>query len=315
MVLRPGQAPEHRRFYELPEILDASDMLVWNESRVEPRRLFLERNTGARIEALFLEHRPTTDLPRRWACMMRNIQRVQNGEFLIEPSSGVEFQFFRGQNDVFLSPPSDLMLSDFLEAHGQMPIPPYLNRPEMAEDRIRYQTVYAQTESLRSSAAPTAGLHFTDNVIRKIKDRSIPIVSLQLSVGTGTFAPLSEENLQQEKLHPETYYLPEQSVASIEAHKGRLISVGTTTLRALESNYRLHGRFKPGQYETTAFFRPPQTIGSIQGLITNFHLPGSSLLMLVCAFGGTDRIMQAYKEAIDMKYRFYSYGDAMLVFA
>ncbi|MCB1137107.1 MAG: tRNA preQ1(34) S-adenosylmethionine ribosyltransferase-isomerase QueA [Leptospiraceae bacterium] len=335
--------PEHRQFFELPELLEPSDILVWNDTMVEPRRVRLERKTGAKMEALFLEpesisgepnsaeHGPHSIARTRsneaWSCLIRNA-KARSGEFLIHSPSGVEFRFIRkkttsesGSNeDFYLIAPDGLNMHNFFLEHGEMPIPPYLGREEEGLDRLRYQTVYAAAKSrgsleYSSAAAPTAGLHFTAELIEKLKNKGIRICSVQLAVGLGTFSPLQEENLRRKELHRERFALPEETAELLNRKDGRVIAIGTTTLRALESNIRQFGKFQSGHFETSAFYHPPDTIQSIQGLITNFHLPGSSLLLLVAAFAGKQRILEAYRTAIEKEYRFYSYGDAMLVFA
>ncbi|MBI41772.1 MAG: tRNA preQ1(34) S-adenosylmethionine ribosyltransferase-isomerase QueA [Leptospiraceae bacterium] len=363
MLIQPESAPgvelQHRQFFELDQLLEPDDILVWNDTLVEPRRILLNRKSGARIEALFLEPAEpsgsqtldkyptvpgkessaefTADSTERrdpiphaaermgqegktWNCLIRNAARIKQNEVLIEPVSGMGFRFFRqtqnqDQQAFFLSPVTNLDMHSFFLKHGQMPIPPYLGREEQESDRNRYQTVFSGSPTLTSAAAPTAGLHFTAELIQRLESRGVRIASVRLAVGLGTFAPLSEENLKRKQLHAERFSMPAGTAELLNNPGGRIIAVGTTTLRALESNIRDHGSFIPGDFETRAFFHPPDRIQSIQGLITNFHLPGSSLLMLVAAFAGRDRILQAYLRAIENRYRFYSYGDAMLVFA
>ncbi|MBU43586.1 MAG: tRNA preQ1(34) S-adenosylmethionine ribosyltransferase-isomerase QueA [Spirochaetaceae bacterium] len=321
--------PENRSFFELDQILEPSDILVWNDTLVEPRRVFLQRSTGARIEALFLEPvqsdpsrsvAPAPEGSQSWSCLIRNASRIKQEELLIEPQSQRNFRFLRltdsaNNHSFFLQPEPGLNMHEFFLNYGQMPIPPYLGREEEAGDRNRYQTVYAGDQDLTSAAAPTAGLHFSAPLIDRLKDRGIRIASVRLAVGLGTFAPLTGENLRKGELHEERFSMPETTATLLNHPAGRIIAVGTTTLRALESNLREYQRFEPGTFQTRAFFKPPDRIRSIQGLITNFHLPGSSLLMLVSAFAGTERILHAYRQAVEDRYRFYSYGDAMLVFA
>lgn len=346
-----GAHPEHRQFFELPELLHPSDILVWNDTMVEPRRVHLQRKTGAKMEALFLdteslspealsraltsEQEEAQSIPGSasavaWSCLIRNA-KARSGEELIHSESGVVFRFLRykeklkegesGEKESFyLLAPDDLDMHDFFLKHGEMPIPPYLGRREEEQDRIRYQTVFAGEGNARSrqytsAAAPTAGLHFTTELIERLREKGIRICSVQLAVGLGTFSPLQEENLKRKELHKERFALPEETARLLNRKDGRIIAIGTTTLRALESNFRQFGRFQPGHFETSAFFHPPDTIQSIQGLITNFHLPGSSLLLLVAAYAGKERILGAYRTAMEKQYRFYSYGDAMLVFA
>ena len=321
-----------RRFADLPGLLEPGDLLVVNNTRVSHRRLELRRSTGARIEALFLRPLTNDGPPEAWACLIRGLAKLKDGERLQAPG-GLEFAFVRvptieageaGGNGVLrpVLPGSDEPAwQDATEAeayfadHGQVPIPPYLGRVAGEDDRRRYQTIYADRPG--SVAAPTAGLHFTQSIIEEIRARDIEIVSVELEIGYGTFAPLSAENFTSGRLHQETYQISTETADRLN-RPGRRIAVGTTALRALEANIREQhpgndGPFTAGRYSTGIFLHPPDHIHSVDGLITNFHLPESSLLMLVACFTGRERVLAAYRHAVRGEYRFFSYGDAMLL--
>jgi len=204
-------------------------------------------------------------------------------------------------------------LLDFLERYGSPPLPPYITARKLDRDKSRYQTVYAKTAG--SVAAPTAGLHFTEELLHDLALKGIQTARILLHVGPGTFLPVREEDVRAHRMEREFYEIPDQAAESIQQaldEKRRLIAVGTTTVRALESA-AMTGELKPGREETELFIKPGYSFKVIDGLVTNFHLPGSTLLMLVCAFAGIDFVMQAYKEAVREEYRFYSYGDACLI--
>lgn len=327
----PAASPdfEDRQFAELPGLLEPGDLLIVNNTRVSHRRLELRRSTGARIEALFLGPLASDDPPDAWACLIRGLAKLKDGERLEAPG-GVEFAFVRvptieaqrpaGGNGILqpLRPGTDMpawanaaAAEAYFAIHGQVPIPPYLGRSADDSDTRRYQTVYADRPG--SVAAPTAGLHFTQSIIEEIRAREIEIVSVELEIGYGTFAPLAQENFDSGRLHREMYHI-NQATAERLNRPGRRIAVGTTALRALEANHRDHdGTFTAGRFNTDIFLRPPDHIGAVDGLITNFHLPESSLLMLVACLTGRERILAVYRRAVQQEYRFFSYGDAMLL--
>lgn len=321
------------RFEDLPRLLSPGDTLILNNTRVSKRRLLLRRENGATLPALFLE--PTAD--GCWACLIRGSGRLKKGELLRLPGSeATTGLIYRGRENPsadsiytnspvsyleFASLDSDsprpLRLSaveaePFFESHGMVPLPDYLKRKAEPEDADRYQTIYARGSG--SVAAPTAGLHFSRELLAALREKDIDIAELELVVGYGTFAPLRESNFARGRLHREIYSLSAQCARQLNSSRGRRIAVGTTTLRALESNFReAGGEFRSGSFETTLFIRPPDSIQSAAGLITNFHLPKSSLFLLVCAFAGREFLQRAYRHAVFERYRFYSYGDAMLI--
>ncbi|MBX7058513.1 MAG: tRNA preQ1(34) S-adenosylmethionine ribosyltransferase-isomerase QueA [Leptospirales bacterium] len=326
MVLRPqadgcGATIEHRRFHELPELLSPEDLLILNSARVSPRRVALRRRSGAAIEALFLENNGNG----AWRTLLRGRRKLADQE-LLELANPLQPVYFRFLGAASEHPAESLLLpldtrgeaawpdlaaaESFFQHCGEAPLPPYLRRRADDSDRIRYQTVYAVAPG--SVAAPTAGLHFTPELLARLKERGIHTAAVALQIGYGTFAPLTESHFTEGQLHAERVTISAEFAEAYNSSRGRKVAVGTTSLRAVESWRRQEG-VAPGDFETRLFLRPPDTIQSIDALITNFHLPGSSLLMLVACAVGVDTLMKAYREAIAEKYRFFSYGDAMLI--
>ena len=312
----------------LPQILSAGDLLIFNNTRVSARRLRLQRRSGARIEAVFLEE----TVPGHWSVLLRGAAKVRPQEELVLEGAEdvpVRFRFERepgqGPGNCLLIPvnpggtaawQSPVDSEAFFAAHGELPIPPYLGRPAQAIDQERYQTILA--EETGSVAAPTAGLHFSDELLAQLAAGGVEETRLELLIGYGTFAPLTPENFARGELHREFYRIPDPCARAYAGAHGRRIAVGTTTLRALESERRAappdsDAPLRPGLHSTTLFVRPPDPVRSADALITNFHLPRSSLLLFVAAFAGEALLMEAYAHALQAEYRFYSYGDAMLI--
>jgi S-adenosylmethionine:tRNA ribosyltransferase-isomerase len=294
--------PVHRRFRELPGLLRRDDVLVLNETRVLPARLELRRASGGAVEALLVRREGGA-----WRALVRPAKRVRDGEVLEGREGGftVRVRAPAGGEALVEFPGRD---GEEVMAHwGQVPLPPYVRRDPTDDDRVRYQTVYARVEG--AVAAPTAGLHFDEDVLRRIEERGVPIARLVLHVGPGTFRPLPEGPLDGHRLDAEPYEIPEATWAAVESARaaaGRVVAVGTTVVRALETaaaTGELRGT-------TDLFVSPPFEFRRVDALVTNFHLPRSSLLCLVAAFSGRERILAAYREAVDAGYRFYSYGDA-----
>jgi S-adenosylmethionine:tRNA ribosyltransferase-isomerase len=272
-------------------------------------RVFATRRTGGAVELLILDPGPG-----KVRALAKPARRLKDGEILtldrgghatVNRPTGVDHILVE-----FDRPPSEVM-----SQQGQMPLPPYLERAAEASDLVRYQTVYSGP--LGAVAAPTAGLHFTPTLLKALKNKGIQFAKVTLHVGIGTFRPVRQEDIDKGSLHTERYIVPQATVEAIKATRargGRVIAVGTTATRALESA-TLAGKRCPtaSEGETTLFIRPPHTFRCIDGLITNFHLPRSSLLMLVASLIGKDRLFEAYEHAIRSDYRFYSYGDAMLI--
>ena len=301
----PSGPPVHRAFGELPSLLRAGDLLVLNETRVIPARLFAERASGGRTEVFLV--RPEGDA---WRALLRPRKRLREGETLTGGAGAftVEIRAFDGDEAIVaVASPGGLDTFEVLERHGSVPLPPYVRRDATPDDRERYQTVYARVPG--AVAAPTAGLHFDDDGLAAVAAAGVDIVRLVLHVGLGTFRPLPDGDLAGHRLHPERYEIsPAAWDRILETGRagGRIVAVGTTVVRALEScaaSGRLAG-------DTDLFIRPPYEFRVVDALVTNFHLPRSSLLCLVAAFAGRDRILDAYREAVRRRYRFFSYGDA-----
>jgi len=318
---RATGALEHRAFADLPELLRPGDLLVTNRSRVFPARL-LGRRPGGGAAELLLVRRLEPDL---WEAMVRPGRRLRPG-VVVDVAPGLSVRI-EGPEAVPLSAddrPSPLrrvrLLLDGLDAetalerHGHVPLPPYIRRADAPSDRDRYQTVYAREAG--SVAAPTAGLHFTTALLERLRERGIEHAELVLHVGPGTFRPVEDHDVREHRVDPERFAVPEATAAAVDrarAEGRRVVAVGTTVTRALESALDPGGRLQAGEGETALVIVPGFRFRAVDALVTNFHLPRSSLLLLVSAFGGRERVLGAYAEAVRQRYRFYSYGDAMLL--
>jgi len=303
----------HRAFADFPEYLSAGDLLVVNDTKVFPARLIGKKaGTGGEVEIFLLS--PSTD--GTWEALSRPARRLKTGT-VVEFGDGilrVEIVDKGGHGRVRVSLNADIPLEEAIDAVGKTPLPPYIRRDPSEDDRERYQTVYARERG--SVAAPTAGLHFNKRVLEEITSRGISQASVTLHVGIGTFRPLSTDEAERDTLHDEYCTVPASTVDRIRECKrngGRVFAVGTTTTRALEAAASGSGGLKPYEGWTDIFIKPPHSFKTIDCLLTNFHLPRSSLLMMVSAFAGRERILAAYEEAVSERYRFYSYGDAMLI--
>lgn len=324
LVHRSPHTLHHARFQQLPEFLRPHDLLVLNNSRVFPARLRGHKETpqGARIEALLLEPDP----PGGWWTLLRPGKRIRPGSTLVFPGHPLSLQGVvhskseEGAYRIEFTPPDAVL--PYAEQHGEIPLPPYINRSQPnPQDRDRYQTVYAQTPG--SVAAPTAGLHFTPELLSRIRNLGCRLASVTLHVGLGTFLPVKTDSPLDHRMHEESYVVPEETALAIQETRslgGRVIAVGTTTLRVLESVARQHqGQVLPQSGRTRLFLYPPADFHVVNGLITNFHLPQSTLLMLVSAFAspgatsGRRQMLDAYAHALKEGYRFFSYGDAMFI--
>ncbi|HEY3487031.1 MAG TPA: tRNA preQ1(34) S-adenosylmethionine ribosyltransferase-isomerase QueA [Gammaproteobacteria bacterium] len=300
---------EDRLFSELPGLLRSGDLLVLNDSRVFPARLYGQKTSGGSIEILIER---LLDSHRAWT-HIRASKSPKPGSTLLLPEQ-VRAEVLARKDDLYeLHFHCKEPLLDYLERCGQIPLPPYIERTPEAADRERYQTVFARTAG--AVAAPTAGLHFDRPLLQSLRDRGINSVYVTLHVGAGTFQPVRTENISEHRMHSEYIRVSAEScdrIRETSAAGGRIIAVGTTVVRSLETA-AADGQLKPFAGETNLFITPGYRFKVIDVLLTNFHLPRSSLLMLVCAFGGYERVMQAYRYAIGARYRFFSYGDAMLL--
>ena len=324
MVLdRVGKSIEHKYFYDIIDYLNPGDCLVVNESKVVPARFYLRRASGAQVEGLFL--RISED--GNWEVMLKNAGRVKDNEtlYMVLPEMDLcdtspQFQAIgRTEEGYWLLTPPDNNFQAILEQYGSTPLPPYIRREKRnvseEADRKRYQTVFA--ESAGSVAAPTAGLHFDDELLKRLSDKGVRMAKVTLHVGPGTFKPVDAERLEDHKMHSEWYSIDEANAAEINRASAdsscRVVAVGTTSVRTLETCADANGQVAAGSGWTDIFIMPGYKFRIVKGLITNFHLPGSTLLALVSAFYGLDETMAAYNNAVEEKYRFYSYGDAMMI--
>ena len=301
-------------FRDLPDLLEPGDLLVVNRSRVFPARLLGRRADGGSAEILLL--RPLGD--SCWEALVRPGRRLRTGhEVRVSADLAVRIESEplgpEGRRRVrVLVAAQDAEV--WLERAGHVPLPPYIRRPDRSLDRARYQTIFARESG--SVAAPTAGLHFTPELLHRLHDRGIERAEILLHVGPGTFRPVQADRVEDHRLEAEPYFIPSATAAAIAAarHRGRrVVAVGTTTTRALEASASRHGRVTPEAADTDLVIVPGFRFAAVDALITNFHLPRSSLLLLTCAFAGREAILAAYRHAIETGYRFYSYGDAMLM--
>ena len=304
---------KHKIFKDIIDYLEPNDCLVINDTKVIPARLIGERvGTGATIEVLLLKRKP--DEKDIWEVLVKPGKKAKVGteisfgdgklvakviDIVEEGNRLIQFSY----SGIF---------EEILDELGQMPLPPYITHK--LEDKTRYQTVYAKYEG--SAAAPTAGLHFTKELLEKIKEKGVTIASVTLHVGLGTFRPVKEENILEHHMHSEFYMINEEAAQKINETKkngGRIIAVGTTSTRTLESAAKVDGTIEASSGWTEIFIYPGYKFKSIDGLITNFHLPESTLIMLISALAGREQVLHAYATAVEEKYRFFSFGDAMFI--
>ena len=312
MVLsKDNNSIEHKHFYDLCSYLKKGDLLILNDSRVLPARLYGEKcGTGAAIEFLLLEQKGD----KLWEIICRPGKKAREGSEFTFGEGRLKATVIEVKEDgnrvVKFECNGNLFTA--LEEIGQMPLPPYITKK--LEDKERYQTVYSREPG--SAAAPTAGLHFTSEMLEEIKSIGVNIGYVTLHVGLGTFRPVKVDNVLEHKMHSEHYHLPAETAELInktKAEGGRVISVGTTSCRTVESVATFNGKITESDGYTDIFIYPGYKFKVLDGLITNFHLPESTLIMLVSAFYGYDKTMAAYKNAVEEKYRFFSFGDAMLI--
>jgi len=328
-VDRASGRVDHRRFAELPTLLRAGDLLVVNDTLVFPARLIGVRLPGGGAAECFLI-RPA-EAPDTWIALVHPGQRLREGSRMVFThrslgeggfksgphclNAEVIGRHFHGRRTVRLWTDDGSPVRDTIDAIGHVPLPPYIKRPDIAADRDRYQTVYARERG--SIAAPTAGLHFTPAILDELRARGVERASVTLHVGYGTFQPIRVDLVEDHRMEAEHYEVTPETAAllSTAMREGRrIVAVGTTSSRTLESLAVTHdGTVAAGSGETALFIHPGHQFKLVSGLMTNFHLPRSSLLMLVSAFGGREHILAAYREAVANRYRFYSYGDAMLI--
>lgn len=315
---RADKTIEHKHFFDITDYIDDNCVLVLNNTKVLPARLYGKKEeTGAKIEVLLLEPKENN----QWSCLIKPSKRVKENT-IITISEDLKIKTIQKLEDagewlIELQYNGDLF--DILHKVGNIPLPPYIERKLQSEeikqfDKERYQTVYAKDEG--SVAAPTAGLHFTKEILNKLKEKGVELIYVTLNVGMGTFRPVKCENILDHKMHSETFEITKDAADRINAAKQqgkKIIAVGTTTVRTLETAYQKYGCIKACHDHSELFIYPPYEFKVVDELITNFHLPKSTLLMLVSALAGKDFIFKAYQEAIKNKYRFFSYGDCMFI--
>lgn len=311
-------AIDHRRFHELPRLLRSPDLLVVNDTRVVPARLIGRKPTGGRVELLLLERVGPPEEDATWRCMLGASRKPEPGA-RIELGEELSARLVRREDEhwiVRLESP-DGRPEDRLERVGRMPLPPYIKREDgddATEDRERYQTIYARAPG--AIAAPTAGLHFTRRLLDGLERAGIARGTLTLHVGPGTFLPVRTAIVAEHTMHAERFEISQELAREVDAARergGRVVAVGTTVVRALESCATEDRRVEPRSGSCSLFIYPGFRFRAVDAMITNFHLPRSTLLMLVCAFAGREQVLAAYREAVREDYRFYSYGDAMLI--
>lgn len=306
---------EHTRFRDITRYVSAGDVVVVNRSRVMAARLFVRRRSGGRVELLVVEIMNDAE----FIAIGSPLRRLKRGDELFGCDTDFSCKVIEriGDRRIRIGITSNQSVKQVLDDGGHVPLPPYIDRPDADFDRTRYQTVFAKEDG--SVAAPTAGFHFDDDVLQQLSDRDVAVCSLVLHVGLGTFLPLDNEIVEDNTLHEEAFSVDSETIATIQRAKvegGRVIAVGTTVTRVLETlgPEIIRGDAGEGRVgRTDLFIYPGCTFKIVDALITNFHLPRSSLLLLVCAFLGTDRTLDCYREAVDAGYRFYSYGDAMFI--
>lgn len=302
---------EHKHFKDVIDYLDKGDTLVLNDTRVMPARLFgLKEETGAKVEMLMLTQISGND----WEVLLKPAKRIKVGNKLTFGDGKIVAECIEelNQGGRIMRLHYEGILQERLDELGEMPLPPYIK--ERLDDQDRYQTVYAKASG--SAAAPTAGLHFTDELLNRIKAKGINIAFITLHVGLGTFRPVSVDNIDDHEMHSEYYQMDQETAELLNETKSkghRVISVGTTSTRTLETIMQTNEIFKAQSGWTDIFIFPGYTFKAIDGLITNFHLPKSTLVMLVSAFSSRDYILNAYQQAVKSEYRFFSFGDAMLI--
>lgn len=312
MVLnRKEHSIEDKHFYDILDYLHEGDILVRNNTKVIPARLYgIKEETNGHVEVLLLKDHGN-DI---WECLVGNAKIVKMDTVITFGDGSLKAKCIKiGEEGIrYFQMIYTGIFYEILDKLGTMPLPPYIK--EKLNDPNRYQTVYAKIEG--SAAAPTAGLHFTDEIIEKVKAKGVEILDVTLHVGLGTFRPVKVDDVNDHHMHSEFYMIDEDVAEKLNAAKAngqRIISVGTTSTRTLESNFKKYGKFKATQESTNIFIYPGYTFEAIDALITNFHLPKSTLVMLVSAFADKDFIMEAYHHAVEEQYRFFSFGDSMFI--
>jgi len=321
MVLdKSAKTIEHKRFFDIVDYLDENDVLVLNDTKVIPARLFGQKTTGANVETFLLKNLSQTTDNKQWEALLKPSKRINEGnEIKVSDELTViaKTRLEGGKWLVELVHEGDIY--EILDRVGNVPLPPYIERKMTTEkiqklDHSRYQTVFAHNAG--SVAAPTAGLHFSKDIMKKLKAKGVQICYVTLNVGLGTFRPVKCDNILEHKMDSETFEISKKTAKIINEAKTagkKVVAVGTTSVRTLETAFQIYGEIKNCKNSSELFIYPPYEFKVVDRLITNFHLPKSTLLMLISALAGKDFIFDAYKQAIENKYRFYSYGDCMMI--
>jgi len=304
----------HTRFDELPRLLRPKDLLVLNDTRVIPARLpGHKRPSGGKVEVLLVRPLESREGKNAWQVLVRG--HVRSGQQVELPQAVLTTVTAVGEGGyAVIVFPGDLDVPAYAEKSGQVPLPPYIHRAPVEDDRVHYQTVFARRPG--AVAAPTAGLHFTEPLLRALQEKGIRTANLTLHVGPGTFKPVTCADIREHRMDPEWYELPEETAKLVNETRergGRIIAVGSTSVRLLETAAQAGVPLRAGSGETTLFIYPGYKFSMVEAMLTNFHLPKSTLFMLVCALAGRARMLEAYRVAAAERYRFYSYGDAMLI--
>ncbi len=304
------------KFFDIEKYLKKDDILVLNDTKVYPARVIAKRHTGACVEVFFLN---PYDNSSCWEVLLKNAKRVKENEIL-EVCDDFKIKYIKkieakNENEIpHFVVEVDFAGDDFyqtLNKYGSIPLPPYIQRKAEIEDNENYQTVFAK--NIGSVASPTAGLHFTKELLEKLKQKGVKIAYVTLNVGLGTFMPVKVDDIKNHTMHYEFFSIPKETEEIFNNKKGSVIAVGTTVLRCLEATYQKYGKIVQNTDKTNIFIYPPYKIKSIDKLITNFHLPKSTLIMLVSAFAGREFVLDSYHYAVNEKYRFFSYGDCMFI--
>jgi len=296
----------HRIFRDIVDYLEEGDTLILNDTKVIPARLKGKKETGAKIEVFLLKEVGDNI----WETLIGNIKRLKEGQKVIFAPDFYGILLEKGEGGKAKVKLVGENVKELINRYGHIPLPPYIKREDTQSDRQMYQTVFARKEG--AVASPTAGLHFTQELLKRIKDKGVNISFITLHVGIGTFKPITQEDFTKHRIHEEFYSIPEETIQLINKTKEKgksVVAVGTTVVRTLET----YGKTGKREGYSNLFIYPPFQFKVVDKLITNFHLPKSSLLLLVSAFAGKDLILSAYREAVEKKYRFFSYGDAMLI--
>ena len=298
-----------KKFTDFVDLLNSNDLLIFNDTRVIKARLFGEKITGGKVEIMI--ERIIDD--HHALAHLKTSRKILDGT-IFEINKDVSVKVIKKENNLFyIELNSNLSSYDILEKYGHIPLPPYIERSANLSDENRYQTIYAKESG--AVASPTAGLHFTDEIFKALDDKKIKYTFLTLHVGAGTFQPVRENDLDHHQMHSESFNVPEKTIQMIDdakLHNGRIVAIGTTVLRALESKFS-EKTIQAGFKETSIFIKPGYTFKIVDALLTNFHLPKSTLFILVSAFSGSDTMKKLYQHAIKNEYRFFSYGDATFI--